>query len=60
MEKLLSIREVAEHLGVSSSLIYKLVSRKAISFVKIGSRVLFNTTQLQKFIEKKTKGGLNG
>jgi excisionase family DNA binding protein len=50
MEKLMTVSEVAANLGISKSKIYKLTSKQAIPFVKIGSRVLFSHESIQSWI----------
>ena len=50
MEKLLSIREAVDVLGLKRPTIYKYVSQKSIPYVKIGTRVLFDPKDLKEWI----------
>lgn len=48
--KLLSIREAANRLGLKVPTIYKYVGIRAVPFVKIGSRVLFDADRLDAWV----------
>ena len=50
MEKLLSIDETAELLGLKKPTIYKFVSRKQIPHIKLGGRLLFDQASLREWI----------
>jgi excisionase family DNA binding protein len=50
-ERLLSVKETAELLGLSKWTIYEWVSKKAIPHVKMGRRVMFDPMDLEKKIE---------
>jgi excisionase family DNA binding protein len=54
MEKLLSITEAAERLGVSRHTLNGWVSKRKISFIKLGRRTLFNPSDLEKLIKANT------
>ncbi len=52
MEKLVySMKEVAEILGVSKSLIYDLAKRKEIPVIHIGSRIVLPAKSLEEFLD---------
>lgn len=48
----LTTYEVAEYLGVSVDMIYKLVREKKIVHFRIGSRILFKKEAIEQWIEK--------
>ena len=50
MEKLLTISDVAEITGLSTSTLYKLTSRNAIPHIKLLRRVLFETTTISDWV----------
>lgn len=52
MEKLLRVREASDLLRISKSGIYSLVSRHAIPCVRIGTRVLFRESDLERWLEE--------
>jgi excisionase family DNA binding protein len=57
---LLTIREVCERAQISRVTLYRLMRKGAISYYKIGGRVLFDESQLQEFLrqhQQKTKRG---
>jgi excisionase family DNA binding protein len=52
MQKLLSIREASEFLGLKVPTLYKYICSKKIPYVKLGSRVLFDPEKLMMWVEK--------
>lgn len=48
----LTANEVAEYLGVSRDLVYKLVRENKIVHVKIGSRILFRKASIDQWLEE--------
>jgi excisionase family DNA binding protein len=54
MERLLSIPEVAELIGIKSSTLYKLVSSRKIPFKKIGARVLFDPDEVRVWVDQRS------
>ena len=50
--KLLSIREAAEHLGMSCSWLYQAVELKRIPHIRLGSAIRFDVTELEKWIQQ--------
>ncbi len=51
MEKLVSIKEIAELTGLSVSSIYKRTSIGAIPYYKVGKRVLFKPSEINRWLE---------
>lgn len=51
MEKLLSVSQLAEILGLKQITIYEWVHQRKIPFVKLGKRVLFRKQDIENFIE---------
>lgn len=60
MQKLLSIKEASEYLGLKVPTLYKYVCSKKIPYVKLGSRVLFDPEKLTIWIEKKSISPVGG
>jgi len=50
------IKEVAEYLNVSISLIRKLVRKNDIPYNRIGVKLLFNKNAIDKWLEENGKG----
>jgi len=57
MEKLLTVNQVADLLGVKTSTIYQWTHEGFIPHVKIGNRVRFKVSQIEKWLEKKSIEG---
>lgn len=55
MEKLLSVREAAELLGLKTPTVYKYVCARSLPFVKIGSRTLFQPERLEEWVQKRER-----
>lgn len=56
MEKLLTVKEVAELLGLTRMSIYLMVHRGQIPHVKIGERILrFDQEEIRKWLEAKKR-----
>jgi excisionase family DNA binding protein len=49
-KKFLNMDELAEHIGMSKSFLYKRVCNKTIPFVKIGSRTVFVREQIDQWV----------
>lgn len=60
MNKLLSIKEASDFLGLRVPTIYKYVCSKKIPYVKLGSRVLFDPEKLINWIENKSVEPIKG
>ncbi len=50
MEKLLSIREAADLLGLKVPTLYKKICSKTIPYIKLGGRVLFKESTLEEWV----------
>ncbi len=50
MHHLLTVKEAAEYLRLAASTIYKMVSRRDIPFMKIGTRVIFDLDTLTEWV----------
>jgi len=57
MEKLLNPHEIADVLGVQPSTIYQWTHQGYIPHVKIGKFIRFKSTDIEKWVEKKSKEG---
>lgn len=53
LPKLLTIKQTAEALGVSSAMVYKLSREQALPVVRIGSAVRIDPRDLEAFIEER-------
>jgi len=60
MQKLLSIKEASEFLGLKVPTLYKYVCSKKIPYAKLGSRVLFDPEKLIIWIEKNSISPVGG
>jgi excisionase family DNA binding protein len=49
-ERFFDVKLVAEYIHVSKSLIYLMVSKKQIPFIKIGSRTIFDRQQIDQWV----------
>ena len=56
MNRLISVTEVANLLGISRSNLYGLIESKAIPHIRIGGRVLFREDLLEAWISKQVVG----
>ena len=54
----LTVKEVAEYLGISSDMVYILCREKRIAHFRIGSRILFKKEAIDNWIEKQMIEGL--
>ena len=60
MEKrLLNIKETSEYLGTPVNTLYCWVSQKRIPYDKMGRKTMFDSEQLNKFIEGNTVEPIN-
>jgi excisionase family DNA binding protein len=57
MEKLLTVEEIADYLGVQLSAIYQWTYQGYIPHIKLGSFVRFRVSQVDKWLESKTNNG---
>ena len=51
---LLTVKEAANYLKLSSSMVYKLIKNKKIPFAKIESKYLFSKTKLNEWVDSLT------
>ena len=54
LPKLMDIKQIAEHLGVTDRYIRRLVAERRIPFVKWGHYIRFNPAEVTKWIEEAT------
>ena len=59
MEKLLSIQEAADLLGLKKPTLYKKVMCRTIPFIKLGGRVLFKESMLDEWVNNHAIDTLN-
>ncbi len=57
MEKLLTVEEIAEYLKLRPSTIYQWTHQGFIPHIKVGNRVRFKISQIEKWLEKRTLEG---
>lgn len=57
MEKLLTVEEMAEVLGVAVSTIYQWTHQEYIPHIKIGRFVRFNRMQVEQWLKNRTING---
>jgi excisionase family DNA binding protein len=55
MEKLLTVRQVAELTTLAPSSIYALITKQAIPHIKLGSRVVFSQAEIENWVSTKSK-----
>ena len=49
-KKFLNMEELAEHVGMSKSFLYKRVCNKTIPFIKLGTRTVFVRDEIDKWV----------
>lgn len=54
LERLLTIDETAEILGISKATLYTWICRKRIEVIKVSSRVMFDPAYIREYIKKHT------
>ncbi len=55
MEKIYAIPEIADYLKMSKSKVYDLVKKEKIPFIKIGRNVRIRETDLDQWLDEKTR-----
>lgn len=55
MEKLITAQEAAEQLGVTTRTLFTLRKRGELNAVKIGTRLRFKVSDLEKYVEDHTE-----
>ncbi len=56
MEKFLTIKELAEHLGLKEKTLYGKVSRNEIPYYKIGRLIKFKASDIDEWIASNRRG----
>jgi excisionase family DNA binding protein len=56
-KRFLNVKELCDHIGMSESYVYKMVSKKSIPHIKLGTRTLFERNQIDNWV---IKGGRLG
>jgi PTS system nitrogen regulatory IIA component len=57
MDKLLTVQQIAEYLQIKPSTIYQWTHQAYIPHLKPGNLVRFRLSQVDRWLEKKTKNG---
>jgi excisionase family DNA binding protein len=52
MERLLSVREAREILGISTAMFYKLIGQGQVPVVKLGQRTLFRPSDIDELVDR--------
>ena len=52
---MMTVKEVAEHLGVSRGLVYKLVSDGELDSYRVGSTIRITPEQLREYLQRPPK-----
>jgi excisionase family DNA binding protein len=55
MERLLSVREAREILGISTAMFYKLIGQGELPVVKLGERTLFRPSDLDELVDRNVR-----
>jgi len=50
-KKLYTVKEISKQLSMSASNVYKLVSQDSISYIRLGGKILFDQTVINKWIK---------
>lgn len=53
LRRLVTAKEAAQYLSLSTETVYRLASQKKLPYLKIGGRVLFDLKALDRWIEKR-------
>ena len=56
---MMTVKQIAEHLNISVPTVYAMVSARRIPFLKIGSKVLFDLSQIKRWIAKNSHDELS-
>lgn len=57
MDKLLTVEEIAEYLSLKPSTIYQWTHQGFIPHLKLGNRVRFKVSQIERWLESRTVNG---
>ncbi len=56
MEKLLTIKDVAEYLGLNEKTVYLFMYKKGLPYIKVGHRTIrFKKENIDEWLKQKTK-----
>lgn len=55
MDKLFSVSEVADFLGIKKTTVYKYVMKQRIPYVKIGARLLFDQARIEAWVKEQSQ-----
>jgi len=50
VKRFLNVQELCDYIGMSESYVYKMVSKKLIPHIKLGSRTLFERNQIDTWV----------
>ena len=53
-KRLLTVKETAEYLGVTTGSLYQMVHRRTVPFVKLGKVLRFDLKRLEEYIDNNT------
>ena len=59
-KKLLDVQQASDMLNLAVPTLYKMTCRKAIPYLKIGSRVLFDEDKLDEWLKSKEISPISG
>ena len=54
-ETYVGVRQVAQHLGVARSFVYKLVAEKKLPYYRVGQRFLFKISEIDAQLDRGMK-----
>jgi excisionase family DNA binding protein len=49
-KRFLNVQELAKYINMSESYMYKMVSKKLIPYIKLGTRTLFDRAQIDQWV----------
>ena len=49
-KRFLNVQELCDHIGMSESYVYKMVSKQSIPHIKLGTRTLFERNQIDNWV----------
>ena len=49
-KRFLNVKELCDHISMSESYVYKMVSNKSIPHIKLGTRTLFERNQIDNWV----------
>ncbi|MGA2380523.1 MAG: helix-turn-helix domain-containing protein [Spirochaetia bacterium] len=60
MERLLSVTELADRLGLAKATIYKRTCARTIPFIRIGNRPRFKESDIERWLNEQTVEPVSG